>query len=49
MNEAADSISGELTIQMGGKHMTSSQRVEATRQATVIYNVDRPSASARQF
>ena len=31
LNEAADSISGELKIQMGGKHMTFSQRVAATR------------------
>jgi hypothetical protein len=31
LNEAADSILGELKIQMGGKHLTFSQRVEATR------------------
>jgi hypothetical protein len=32
LNEATDSISGELKLQMGGKHLTFSQRVEPTRQ-----------------
>lgn len=32
LNEDAGDISGELKIQMGGKNMTFSQRVTATRQ-----------------